>query len=221
MASSKPVCLLGSALVAVADPVQESGSRPVSAQRPPSSTGPMSVPARSGASRNHSHSISLGALNSSHRVARRKSMSINKDLSGTVAAVQGLDDAALEALIASTPDGHSAGIHRAGSSSTIRPDAAAHATMAYQGPPGSTAAADEKPAKAKPGLKSSKARRASEGAYLSKSERKRTSGDIRCETCGKGYKHSSCLTKHLLVVPLPRPHAPLAMSPSRLLLMKG
>jgi len=45
-----------------------------------------------------------------------------------------------------------------------------------------------------------RARRASEGAYLAKMDSKRTSGgELRCETCGKGYKHSSCLTKHLLV----------------------
>ena len=45
-----------------------------------------------------------------------------------------------------------------------------------------------------------RARRASEGAYLAKMDNKRTSGgELRCETCGKGYKHSSCLTKHLLV----------------------
>ena len=45
-----------------------------------------------------------------------------------------------------------------------------------------------------------RARRASEGAYLTKMDSKRTSGgELRCETCGKGYKHSSCLTKHLLV----------------------
>lgn len=44
-----------------------------------------------------------------------------------------------------------------------------------------------------------KTRRASEGAYLSKGEGKRSSGELRCEKCGKGYKHSSCLTKHLSV----------------------
>ena len=51
------------------------------------------------------------------------------------------------------------------------------------------------------GDRASKARirRASEGAYLSKSEGKRSSGELRCEKCGKGYKHSSCLTKHLSV----------------------
>jgi hypothetical protein len=46
-------------------------------------------------------------------------------------------------------------------------------------------------------------RRASEGSQLRKGEGKRTSGgELRCETCGKGYKHSSCLTKHLSVSPL-------------------
>ena len=44
-----------------------------------------------------------------------------------------------------------------------------------------------------------KTRRASEGSYLTKGEGKRSSGELRCEKCGKGYKHSSCLTKHLSV----------------------
>lgn len=41
-------------------------------------------------------------------------------------------------------------------------------------------------------------RRASEGSHLTKG--KKSGGDLRCETCGKGYKHSSCLTKHLYVL---------------------
>lgn len=46
----------------------------------------------------------------------------------------------------------------------------------------------------------SRIRRASEGSRLAKGEGKRTSGsELRCEKCGKGYKHSSCLTKHLSV----------------------
>lgn len=51
------------------------------------------------------------------------------------------------------------------------------------------------------GASNARTRRASEGAHLSKSEGKRSSGELRCEKCGKGYKHSSCLTKHLLVHP--------------------
>lgn len=50
------------------------------------------------------------------------------------------------------------------------------------------------------GHSKARTRRASEGSRLSKGEGKRTSGtELRCEKCGKGYKHSSCLTKHLSV----------------------
>lgn len=38
-------------------------------------------------------------------------------------------------------------------------------------------------------------RRASEGSHLVKGASKK--GELRCDTCGKGYKHSSCLTKHM------------------------
>lgn len=66
---------------------------------------------------------------------------------------------------------------------------------------GESAVTDENPCLTTNGPSRSRARRASEGAHLSKSEGKRSSGELRCEKCGKGYKHSSCLTKHLLVHP--------------------
>lgn len=58
------------------------------------------------------------------------------------------------------------------------------------------------------GNSKARVRRASEGSRLSKGEGKRTSGaELRCEKCGKGYKHSSCLTKHLSVsLNLTNPH---------------
>jgi len=40
-------------------------------------------------------------------------------------------------------------------------------------------------------------RRASDGQPLLKEGRKSNRPELRCEQCGKGYKHSSCLTKHL------------------------
>lgn len=55
------------------------------------------------------------------------------------------------------------------------------------------------PADNVPSASKARTRRASEGSYLTKGEVKRSSGDLRCETCGKSYKHSSCLTKHLSV----------------------
>ena len=43
-------------------------------------------------------------------------------------------------------------------------------------------------------------RRASDGQPLAKEGgRKSNRPELRCEKCGKGYKHSSCLNKHLFV----------------------
>lgn len=45
-----------------------------------------------------------------------------------------------------------------------------------------------------------RSRRASEGSHLrTTGSRRETGNELRCETCGKAYKHSSCLTKHLFV----------------------
>lgn len=60
---------------------------------------------------------------------------------------------------------------------------------------------DDNAAVTNDGRSRARVRRASEGAHQSKGEGKRSSGELRCEKCGKGYKHSSCLTKHLLVHP--------------------
>lgn len=125
----------------------------------------MNVPHRQ-TGRNHSHSISLGTLNPTHRVTRRKSMSSNNFLSVT-AAVQSIDDATLEALVL-----------------------------------------PQSVKKTETGSKP-RNRRASEGGSLSGKERKRVSEELKCETCGKGYKHGSCLTKHLLVTRTPSIYTPL------------
>lgn len=58
---------------------------------------------------------------------------------------------------------------------------------------------------------SRRTRRASEGAHALLGGGGSTPGEsggkggveLKCEKCGKGYKHSSCLTKHLLVPPSP------------------
>ena len=51
------------------------------------------------------------------------------------------------------------------------------------------------------GINKARARRASEGSHLRKEGKRVPGGELRCDTCGKGYKHSSCLNKHLSVAP--------------------
>ena len=193
------------------------------------STAPLSVPGRhasnngssssGGASaRHHAHSVSLGTLNTSHRVTRRKSMTSNGLLS-IAAAVQGIDSAALDALVAGgnleVPVGgvNTTTRHRAGSTATAsRPSTAlaeSYSAMNLNGNGSedqkmeeSGAMAEGMPTQERPGGAAIKGRhrRASEGQYLAgKGEAKNGHGELRCEKCGKGYKHSSCLTKHLSV----------------------
>jgi len=64
---------------------------------------------------------------------------------------------------------------------------------------GSAAAASLLPPGYEVQASKARVRRASEGAHHGRGEGKRASGELRCEQCGKGYKHSSCLTKHLSV----------------------
>ena len=48
-------------------------------------------------------------------------------------------------------------------------------------------------------FKQMRMRRASEGQQSMKDGKKGSGGDLKCDKCGKGYKHSSCLSKHLFV----------------------
>ena len=151
-----------------------------------SSTNPVNVPHRQSGSRHHSQSLSLGTLNSTHRVTRRKSITAN-NLSSVAAAMQNIDGASLEALV--SPNS---------SSQTVKMNSILAVGGKQETPLG------ESKSQAELGNTNKvRNRRASDGGYLSKNEGKRVSGELKCDTCGKGYKHSSCLTKHLLVGPCP------------------
>lgn len=182
-------------------------------QHRPSSTTPMNVPGRHAGARSHTHSMSLGALNPAHRVTRRKSMTSN-NFAAMAAAVQGIDEASLEAMVSpgnkvfSPKSGN--GARRSESSSTARPGTSVPSSVAAMlgeehepadaaASSSSSSALDDGEVLNENGSASSKLknRRGSEGSHLTKAEGKRASGELRCEKCGKGYKHSSCLTKHL------------------------
>ena len=123
----------------------------------------------------------------------------SNNLLAVAAAVQGLDDASLEALASTDNKGLSPKmIHspRLDSTSLLMTGNDSRRVGEVK----SEHVLTEGAALGETGVDSSKARnrRASEGALL-KGDGKRISGELRCNKCGKNYKHSSCLTKHLLV----------------------
>lgn len=132
--------------------------------------------------RSHSHSISLGAINANHRVTRRKSMSRRGTESTSIGATSGFSSYLSRGIHAASPDS-TAGRKPSPSSidENIAVDGSSH---------------DDKPVTTK-----NRNRRASEGSHLVRGEGKRVSTELRCDQCGKGYKHSSCLTKHMCVYP--------------------
>ncbi|KAI2630804.1 hypothetical protein GGR54DRAFT_171234 [Hypoxylon sp. NC1633] len=162
-------------------------------------------------SRNNSHTYSAlsSALNATHRVTRRKSMTNTAANVAAVAAALGeagdkvgplpiavnsrrgtmsKSGAARSAIVGSLP-----------SPPASLPTHRFSMNMTSEGPENaidddsndmSADEGDEGPQKAR-------IRRASDGQPLTKEGRKSNRIELRCDKCGKGYKHSSCLTKHL------------------------
>lgn len=165
-------------------------------------------------SRPHSQSLSAASLHPGHRVTRRKSMSSTaaNNVAAMAAAAKGMSGAPLETSTSSRRPSKSAAQFRGPSlsmtpsmASSVPSNGSAFANNSYNAPAAkSEAITDGPPLSAMPdnekGNSKSRIRRASEGSRLAKSDGKRASGsELKCEKCGKGYKHSSCLTKHLSV----------------------
>ncbi|KAI4204153.1 MAG: hypothetical protein LQ350_001344 [Teloschistes chrysophthalmus] len=183
--------------------------RPNSQHRLSATSTPSSnLPIRHQASRHHSHSVSLGTLNQTHRVTRRKSMtSTGANTAAIAAALSGAGPPMPQLNRQSmTLKGNHASRPLSGSGEALRNetahlDRAGHDSALIDDDElmqdGDDALDSIPLIRVEKGSSKARARRASEGSHLSKSEGKRASGELRCEKCGKGYKHSSCLTKHL------------------------
>lgn len=174
-----------------------------------STTAGSSLPLRTTHSRNHSHSVSGGSLHPLHRVTRRKSISAAAAANSVAvaAAVRDMGDSALATAIPGSS-------RRNTMSRGYGSKAAAMATPPSSLPThrmsllvGRKADKDESAIDDDPNeegededqtsFDQARMRRASEGQPLLKGESKRShSNELRCEKCGKGYKHSSCLIKH-------------------------
>ncbi|KAI4185275.1 MAG: hypothetical protein LQ348_004392 [Seirophora lacunosa] len=154
--------------------------------------------------------VSLGTLNATHRVTRRKSMTSTGANTAAIAAALAGNGQPPPHLnrhsLTSKGSGSGRGSEPAsGKDDSTRPQSSYASTLNRDDAmedddimQDEDAAVDGMPrGRADSGTSKARTRRASEGAYLSKGEGKRGSGELRCEKCGKGYKHSSCLTKHL------------------------
>lgn len=165
------------------------------------------MPIRHSSTRHHSHSISLGAVNSS-RVTRRKSMNASAvNGASIVAALQEDGQGTSNRRSWNVKSGNNRAVDpKRDPGSSRDKEFLGHNLKNDESFTGdvtndeSAISDDFLPADHAGSSSKTKARRASEGSYLTK-EGKRSSGELRCEKCGKGYKHSSCLMKHLSVPP--------------------
>ncbi|KAK4548607.1 hypothetical protein LTR36_009517 [Oleoguttula mirabilis] len=161
--------------------------------------GASSLPLRNSYSRTHSHTVSSGSVSGNNRISRRKSSTF---LPAANAAALG---AAVESAVA---DGSLAVNRRSSVSKATRsslneglhppmPSGLPHGITVPERSTGSSSAVIDGPPLSSYSDKAKlKLRRASDGTRLTKKEKAAT-GELKCEHCGKGYKHGSCLTKHL------------------------
>lgn len=188
--------------------------------------------ARQTHSRTNSHTILSGPLTAGHRVtSRRKSLSNNHPNTPTPSmafAVSGMFEGkdkvpALPMVIGDRRTSRSGGQRPTfgGLNTLPSPPASmpAHAHkflgMEEGNQDSSDNAVDDQenisPEEAESSQQAARVRRASDGQPLVKEGRKFNRPEIHCDKCGKGYKHSSCLNKHMFV-PLSSSPQPLTWS---------
>lgn len=190
-----------------------SGLQESSVSRPFAQTG---APVRQTNSRQQTHSISLGAVNANHRVSRRKSVTSSAAANAAAAVAASLKEHGEPAGIPVAASHRRGANARKGLESSSMGTASGSGFSSYlsrsvnestAGRKHSPSSIDENTAVdgggpvGRPVSTKNRNRRASEGSHLVRGEGKRFSTELRCEQCGKGYKHSSCLTKHMCVYP--------------------
>ncbi|KAI9872776.1 MAG: hypothetical protein M1830_001206, partial [Pleopsidium flavum] len=193
-------------------------SRPANQHRLSTSATPSStLPVRPSSSRHHSHSVSLGAINPSHRVTRRKSMTSTaaNNVAAMAAALNEAGEGSFGTNMPSTRRGMTSGRGNGVKSTESTSGGGASGSSGYPSPSsngpshvkassttsnardsrrgGSAIADDLPPSNGLDNVANNKGRgrRASEGAHLVKGEGKSASGgELRCEQCGKGWEHT-------------------------------
>lgn len=172
-------------------------SRPTSQHRLSVGSNASSLPVRNAYNRSHSHTVSLGSVGSSHRVNRRKSSTFSPATNAAaLAAVENaVADGTLPVNRRSSMSRAALGSLNDGSHPPMPSTLPHHISL----PENNSSAVVDGPALSSfQGVDKMKhrQRRASDGTRLTKKEKAAT-GELKCEHCGKGYKHGSCLNKHL------------------------
>lgn len=174
-------------------------SRPTPQHRLSVSSVASSLPARQSYSR--THSMSSGTTNATHRIGRRKSSSFapGANAAAIEAAVEnGVADGSLAVNRRSSVSRAMLGSLNDGSHPAMPASLPHHATVPEHSTLGSDAVVDGPSLSSFPSIdKSKQRRRASDGTRLLTKKEKAATGDLKCEHCGKAYKHGSCLNKHL------------------------
>ncbi|CCU80342.1 C2H2 finger domain protein [Blumeria hordei DH14] len=161
-------------------------------------------------SRVHPHSTSTGSLISNHRVTRRKSVSTNNAV--MVAAVRDIAEFPQGIPIVGRRSNMSKGTSaRSNNLESLPSPPMSLPTQKTRLNPNFGSKIDMSESAIEddqmddtgdeddggPESKRDFTRRASDSQNDTKDGKKPSSNDLKCDKCGKGYKHSSCLSKHL------------------------
>ncbi|EAS36621.1 leucine-rich repeat extensin-like protein 5 [Coccidioides immitis RS] len=182
---------------------------------------------RQSSGRLHSHSISLGVVNTNHRVTRRKSMTSTANVAAVAAALggspasqnplpttsyhrrglssrkvglestsMGSSSSALGSYIAQQrKNSPNSAVTTAGNNTNTTTTTTNNNNININS--NNNQSGEETSSTSRPISTKHRSRRASEGSHLIRGEGKRSLTELKCDRCGKGYKHSSCLTKHM------------------------
>jgi len=154
----------------------------------------------------HTHSVLSGALNA-NRVSRRKSMNTanGTNVAAALAAAMQAEQNP-NSKVASLPiSGAARRVSKASlgksnlTGSPLSPPASLPSHKFVNKDPESAIddSTEMSAEESRLGADQARVRRASDGQHLPKDGKKSNRVEVRCETCGKVYKHGSCLTKHL------------------------